>query len=190
MRAQAEEERERTRAVVEETREIAERLERELAGTPQAQENLSARLEETRATVADMRATRERVEALESAIEKEREAGDDRRRVEAELRETRTRVQQLEAVIAETRERAGDVEARQRLDELRDRVETLARELARLQRHDPDARPRGAARQARRARGRRAPRRPTELREQLEETSSRLGGARARACGGRRRAPS
>ena len=103
MRAQAEEERERTRATVEETREIAERLERELAGTPQAQEHLSAQLEETRATLAELRATREKVEALEVELAKERTAGEDRRRVETELRDTRTRVEQLEAALAETR---------------------------------------------------------------------------------------
>ena len=75
MRAQSEEESERTRATVEEARELAERLERELAGTPQAQEHLSAQLEETRATLAELRATREKVEALEAEIARERAAG-------------------------------------------------------------------------------------------------------------------
>ena len=68
MRAQSEEERERTRATVEEARALAERLERELAGTPQAQEHLSAQLEETRANLAELRATREKVEALEAEL--------------------------------------------------------------------------------------------------------------------------
>ncbi len=107
MRAQAEEERERTRATVEETREIAERLERELAGTPQAQQHLSTQLEETRAALGELRATREKVDALESELAKERAAGDERHRLESELRDTRARVEQLETSLTETRERAG-----------------------------------------------------------------------------------
>ena len=80
-----------------------ERLERELAGTPQAQERLSEQLEETRATVAELRATREKVEALEVEFDKERGAGDERRRLESELRDTRARVEQLEAALGRDR---------------------------------------------------------------------------------------
>ena len=97
MRAHSDEESERTRATVEEARALAERLERELAGTPQAQEHLSAQLEETRANLAELRATREKVEALEAEIARERAAGEDRQRLEVDLRETRGRVEELEA---------------------------------------------------------------------------------------------
>src|SRR5688500_6156911 len=131
MRAQAEEERERTRAAVDQTREIAERLERELAGTPQAQEHLSAQLEETRATLSELRATREKVEALEAGLANERGAGEDRRRIETELRETRARVDELGIALGEARERSGE-EAVSALADMRDRVEALARELARV----------------------------------------------------------
>src|SRR4051812_1938027 len=147
MRAQSEQESERTRATVEEARELAERLERELAGTPQAQEHLSAQLEETRATLAELRATREKVEAIEAEIARERAAGEDRQRVEADLRDTRERVGQLEASIVEERQRAeeltaGLAEARGAaadeaaasgaVEETRQRVEALAEELARM----------------------------------------------------------
>ena len=135
MRAQAEkasEERERTRGAVDETRELVERLEREFAGTPQAQERLSEQLEETRATVAELRATREKVEALEVEFDKERGAGDERRRLETDLRDTRARVEQLEAALVETGERADDEsDLRTDVAGLRERVEALARELAR-----------------------------------------------------------
>src|SRR5215207_11082081 len=53
--------------------------------------------------------------------------------MELELRDTRTRVEQLEASLAETRERAGDETVlTTALTDLRERVETLARELARV----------------------------------------------------------
>src|SRR3954469_570708 len=91
MRAQSDEERDRTRATVEEARALAERLERELAGTPQAQERLSAQLEETRTNLAELRATREKVETLEAQLARDRAGGDDRQRLEADLRDTRGR---------------------------------------------------------------------------------------------------
>ena len=157
MRAHSEEESERTRATVEEARALAERLERELAGTPQAQEHLSAQLEETRANLAELRATREKVEALEAEIARERAAGEDRQRLEVELRETRGRVEELEANLAESRRQAGDEAAiSSALDEVRARVETLAGELARGRGCTPERRGRGAQGEARRARGRHA----------------------------------
>jgi PAS domain S-box-containing protein len=124
MRAQAEDERERTRAAVEETRGLVERLERELAGTPQAHERLSAQLEETRASVADLRAMREKVETLESELDRERD--------------TRTRVEQLETALGEalarepvsTADAAVQSELEERLSEALRRTETRVDELA------------------------------------------------------------
>ncbi|MEA2408801.1 MAG: two-component system, cell cycle sensor histidine kinase and response regulator CckA, partial [Thermoleophilaceae bacterium] len=174
IRSQAEDERERTRAAVAETRELAERLERELAGTPQAQEHLSAQLEETREALAELRATREKVDALEGELTKERGAGEERRRLEGELRETRTRVDQLEAALAETRERAGDADALDAaLGELRGRVETLAGELASARETSDDGeldelRRRLAELESGSAQG------PEELRERLATAVARL----------------
>src|SRR5262245_56127026 len=174
MRAQAEEERERTRTAAEEARELAERLERELAGTPKEQERLSAQLEETRAAVAELRATREKVDAVESELAKQRAAGEEQRRVESELRDTRTRVEQLESGLAETREHAGDERAlAAALTQIREHIESLAGELAGLRDASPGdeleelstrlAALEGAGSEA-----------PPELRELVERTSARI----------------
>ena len=158
-----------------EARELAERLERELAGTPQAQERLSAQLEETRATVAELRATREKVDALEAELAKQRGAGDDRRRLESELRDTRTRLEQLEAALAEARDRAGDEAAlATALTALREHVAALAGDLAQV-RDTASGEELAELRSRLGALESAGPEAPPELRELLERTSARVG---------------
>ena len=186
MRAQSEEERERTRATVEEARELAERLERELAGTPQAQQHLSAQLEETRATLAELRATREKVEALDAELAKERAAG---RGAPAGSRRTcATRARRVEQLEASLGGRPPSAPATKRppdgaVEEMRERVEALA-ERARASRP-----PRAPERRGSKSSGRRlaalegtAPEAPRELSElrRAHHRARRAAGAGAR----------
>jgi PAS domain S-box-containing protein len=174
MRAQSEEERERTGATVEEARALAERLERELAGTPQAQQHLSAQLEETRANLGELLATREKVEALDAELARARAAGGDRQRLEADLRDTRARVEQLEGSLADGhREPGGETPASGAVEDMRQRVEALTGELARISEAAPggdveELRARLAALEST------TPQAPAELSELAERTTARF----------------
>ena len=112
------------------------------------------------------------------SLAKERGAGDERRRLESELRDTRARVEQLEASArGGAPSRAGDEAALQTAlsPSMRERVEALARELARVRRRGPErASWRSCAAGLAALEGAAPARRPRELREQLERTSARV----------------
>ena len=64
-----------TRGALAETRGAVDRLEQELARAPEADEELTARLEELRASVTALEAPAAKVEQLEAALAEQREAG-------------------------------------------------------------------------------------------------------------------